>query len=80
MYRPGLPPTQPELMRVTGQKRVANAFLVETASRLLGRRPNSNAKPERPATIIEAVTWADAAAYLANRLHLIPGEVTSSIE
>ena len=38
MYRPGLPPTQPELERVTGQERVANAFLVETASRLLGRR------------------------------------------
>ena len=38
LYRPGAPPTQPELMRVTGQERVANAFLVETARRLLGRR------------------------------------------
>ena len=36
--------------------------------------------PERPANIHVAATWADAAAYLTGRLHLIPGEVTSSIE
>eukprot|EP00964_Phaeocystis_antarctica_P040817 scaffold23361_cov68-Phaeocystis_antarctica.AAC.6 len=62
-------------MRVTGQERVANAFLVETARRLLGRRPSSKAKPERPANIVEAATWADAAAYLTGRLHVAPGEV-----
>ena len=42
---------------------------------LLGRRPSSKAKPERPANIVEAATWADAAAYLAARLHVAPGEV-----
>jgi len=32
--RPGAPPTQPELVRLTGQERAVNSFLTEAASRL----------------------------------------------
>ena len=44
----------------------------------MGRRPSSKARPERPANIVEAATWADAAAYLADRLHVAPGEVANT--
>ena len=45
------------------------------AGRLLGRGPNSKARPERPASTIEGAAWAGAAAYLAGRLQVSEKEV-----
>ena len=66
-----------------GTRRIAcdtpSYYLTYTNQPLCGaRRPSSKARPERPANIIEAATWADAAAYLAGRLHVSPGEVSDT--
>ena len=76
--RPGAPPTQPGLVRLPGQEKAVNALLTETARRLLGRRPSSKARPERPANIVESAVWADAAVYLASRLHVSEEEVAGT--
>ena len=49
--------------------------LPNQATRLLGRGPNSKARPERPASTIEGAAWAGAAAYLAGRLQVSGEEV-----